>query len=165
MLRGIRFFKTPVQKSNLLLCPQATLLSNLCDTALTLVQNTSSTMSMCHSDMLFSNTVKLDTVYNAKNRSCQGMYVCMYLFFNLNTMKRYTCIYTYYKGIHDAITTKKNREPFDLIVNANSSSVESTNHNTSKQKLQDRIIVVRQHPERCQFEKNHLCSKAVFFQE
>ncbi len=49
----------------------------------------------------FSDT-KLDTMHNAKNRSWQG--------------------------IHDAITTKKNRDLFetDLIVQANSSNVDST---------------------------------------
>ncbi len=50
----------------------------------------------------FSNTTKLDTVYNAKNRSWQG--------------------------IHDAITREKNRDLFetDLIVQGNSSNVDST---------------------------------------
>ncbi len=49
----------------------------------------------------FANTTKLDTVYNAKNRSLQY--------------------------IHDAITTEKNRDLFetDLIVQCNSSNVNS----------------------------------------
>ncbi len=49
----------------------------------------------------FSNTTKLDTVYNAKNRSWQG--------------------------IHDAITTEKNGDLFetDLIIQGNSSNVDS----------------------------------------
>ncbi len=50
----------------------------------------------------FSNTTKLDTVCNSKNRS--------------------------WLGIHDAITTEKNRDLFDtdLIVQGNSSNVDST---------------------------------------
>ncbi len=50
----------------------------------------------------FSNTTKPDTLYNAKNRSWQG--------------------------IHDAITTEKNRDLFEtnLIVQGNSSNVDST---------------------------------------
>ncbi len=69
----------------------------------------------------FSNTTKLDTVYNATNRSWQG--------------------------IHDALTTEKNRDLFetDLIVQCNSSNVDSTRITTGKQKLYDRIIVTRQH--------------------
>ncbi len=52
--------------------------------------------------MLSQTTTKLDTVYNAKNRSWQG--------------------------IHDAITTEKNRDLFkiDLIVQGNSSNLDST---------------------------------------
>ncbi len=50
----------------------------------------------------FTSTVKLNSVYNAKNR--------------------------YWQGIHDAITTEKNRDLFDtdLIVKGNSSNVDST---------------------------------------
>ncbi len=54
------------------------------------------------SEYAFSNTTKPDTLYNAKNRSWQG--------------------------IHDAITIKKNRDLFetDIIVQGNISNVDST---------------------------------------